>query len=78
LKDYQKFLESELLPRANGEWAIGTEKFARKLELELDAAMGADKVMADAESEFARVARDMYVWRASFGAALLEAAAAAG
>ena len=61
LKDYQKFLDSELLPRAKGEWRWGTEKFARKLELELDAAMGADKVMADAESEFARVARDMYV-----------------
>ena len=61
LKDYQRFLELELLPRANGEWRLGEDKFARKLDLELDAAVTADQVMADAESEFARVDRDMYV-----------------
>ena len=61
LKDYQKFLEGDLLPRANGEWRIGKEKFARKLELTLDAGLSADQVLADAESEFARVERDMYV-----------------
>ena len=37
LKEYQKFLEKDLLPRATGEWRIGKEKFAKKLELELDA-----------------------------------------
>ncbi len=61
LKEYQKFLEEDLLPRAKGEWRIGPEKFARKLELELDAGLTADQVLADAESEFARVERDMYV-----------------
>ena len=61
LKDYQTFLEKDLLPRANGEWRIGEKKFARKLELELDAGVNADQVMADAESEFSRVERDMYV-----------------
>jgi uncharacterized protein (DUF885 family) len=61
LKDYQTFLEKDLLPRANGEWRIGSERFAKKLELELDAAVSADQVMADAEAEFARVERDMYV-----------------
>src|SRR5439155_12808617 len=61
LKDYQKFLEGDVLPRANGEWRIGKEKFARKLELTLDAGLSADQVLADAESEFGRVERDMYV-----------------
>jgi len=61
LKEYQKFLENDLLPRANGEWRIGAEKFARKLDLELDAGVSADEVMADAQSEFNRVERDMYV-----------------
>lgn len=61
LKDYQKFLEQDLLPRANGEWRIGPEKFARKLELELDAGLTADQVYADAQAEFARVRNDMYV-----------------
>jgi uncharacterized protein (DUF885 family) len=61
LKEYQNFLEKDLLPRANGEWRMGTEKFAHKLNLELDAGMSADQVMADAESEFNRVERDMFV-----------------
>jgi uncharacterized protein (DUF885 family) len=61
LKDYQGFLEKDLLPRAHGEWRIGAEKFARKLDLELDAAVTADQVMGDAENEFNRVERDMYV-----------------
>jgi uncharacterized protein (DUF885 family) len=61
LKEYQTFLEKDLLPRAHGEWRIGKEKFAPKLELELDAGVSAEQVMADAESEFARVERDMYI-----------------
>lgn len=61
LKDYQKWLEEELLPRAKGDWRIGKEKFARKLELELDAGLTADQVLQEAEAEFTRVERDMYV-----------------
>ena len=61
LKDYQLFLEKELLPRATGEWRIGKRKFAKKLELVLDAGMTADQVLADAEAEYDRVQRDMYV-----------------
>jgi uncharacterized protein (DUF885 family) len=61
LRDYQEFLEHDLLPRADGEWRLGTDKFARKLDLELDAAVSADHVMADAQSEFDRVERELYV-----------------
>jgi len=61
LRDYQKFLENDLLPRANGEWRIGPELFAQKLELELDAGLTADQVYADAQAEFTRVRNDMYV-----------------
>jgi uncharacterized protein (DUF885 family) len=61
LEDYQKFLEDELLPQAKGEWRLGKEKFARKLELELDAGLTADEVLHEAEAEFDRVQRDMYV-----------------
>ena len=39
LKDYQKFLETDLLPQAHGDWRLGPEKFSRKLELELDAGL---------------------------------------
>ena len=61
LKEYQAFLEKELLPRAQGEWRLGKDRFYRKLELELDAGLTADQVLRDAEAEFERVERDMYV-----------------
>ncbi len=61
LKNYQTFLETEVLPRANGEWRLGKEKFSRKLELVLDVGLNADEVLAQANEEFARVQRDMYV-----------------
>lgn len=61
LQDYQAFLEKELLPRATGEWRLGREKFSKKLERVLNAGLTADAVLAEAESEFARVQRDMYV-----------------
>jgi uncharacterized protein (DUF885 family) len=61
LRDYQTFLEKDLLPRATGEWRIGGEKFARKLELSLDMGLTADQLFAEAESEFTRVERDLYV-----------------
>jgi len=61
LKDHQKFLEGDLMSRATGDWRLGKKKFYRRLELVLDAGITADQVFADAEAEFARVERDMYV-----------------
>jgi uncharacterized protein (DUF885 family) len=71
LKEYQKFLEEDLLPRAKGDWRIGKERFARKLELELDAGLTASQVLEEAEKEFARVEREMYtiarqLWATTF------------
>ena len=43
LKDYQEFLEKELLPRSTGEWRLGKERFYRKIELELDSGLSADE-----------------------------------
>ncbi len=61
LKQHQLFLENCRLTRANGEWRLGRDRFAEKLELVLDAGLTADQVLADAESEFTRVQNDMYV-----------------
>ncbi|MBE7502841.1 MAG: DUF885 domain-containing protein [Verrucomicrobiales bacterium] len=61
LRQYQSFLENDLRPRATGDWRLGRERFARKLELELDAGLTADEVLAAAQAEFDRVSRDMYV-----------------
>ncbi len=61
LKSYQQFLENDLLPRAKGDWRLGAEKFAKKLDLELDANLSAAEVLHEAEAEFARVETEMYV-----------------
>jgi uncharacterized protein (DUF885 family) len=61
LKEYQTYLEKTLLPRAKGDWRLGKAKFARKLDLELDAGLSAAEVLREAETEFARVTREMYV-----------------
>jgi uncharacterized protein (DUF885 family) len=76
LKDYQTWLEKDLLPKSTGEWRLGKDRFARKLELELDAGLSADEVVAIAEAEAERVEREMYyvakqLWSKLFpGAAL--------
>ena len=83
LKEHQAFLENDLLPKAGGNWRLGREKFARKLELVLDMGWDADRVLAEAEQEFERVQRDMYVvarqlWSRYFPARPLPADDAAG
>jgi uncharacterized protein (DUF885 family) len=60
LKEYQTFLEKELLPRSSGEWRLGKKKFGEKLERELDAGLSAEEVVKVAEAEADRVEREMY------------------
>ena len=61
LKKHQQFLEGELLPHANNNWRLGRDKFSHKLQLVLDVDWDADRVLREAEQEFVRVQRDMYV-----------------
>ena len=83
LKDYQAWLEKELLPASTGEWRLGKEKFAKKLELELDAGLTADEVVRVAEAEADRVEREMYyvakqLWAKTFPGRALPPDDAAG
>ncbi len=71
LKDYQAFLEQEILPKAKGNWRLGKELFATKLELELESNASAEVVRKEAETEFARVEGEMYtiarqMWHKTF------------
>ncbi len=59
LEQHQVFLEKELLPRSTGEWRIGKERFARKLEMTIDAGVTADQVLKEAETAFVQTHRDM-------------------
>ncbi len=61
LRRYQDFLEKVVLPRSTQGWRLGKEKFAKKMELVLDSQWDADRVLEEAEREFTRVQRDMYV-----------------
>jgi uncharacterized protein (DUF885 family) len=83
LKDYQQWLEQTLLPRATGEWRLGAQKFAQKLDYTLNAGLNADEVLRAAESEFARVHQELYViarqlWSSYFPTAALPVADEAG
>jgi uncharacterized protein (DUF885 family) len=60
LTDFKEFLQSEVLPRSTGDWRLGKRKFYAKLELELDAGLTGDEVIAEARSEADRVEREMY------------------
>jgi uncharacterized protein (DUF885 family) len=60
LEGHLAFLENEVLPRSEADsWRIGRERFAKKLELELDAGLTADEVLAEAEREAERVTAEM-------------------
>ncbi len=61
LRHHRDFLKSVVLPRSNDDWRIGPERFAHKLELELDSGIAADEVLAEAEREAARVEAEMAV-----------------
>ena len=83
LKDYQQWLEKNLLPRATGEWRLGAQKFAQKLDYTLNAGLSADDVLRAAESEFTRVHQELYVisrqlWSRYFPTAALPVADEAG
>jgi len=83
LKDYLRFLEEQLLPRATGNWRLGKARFSKKLALELDAGLTAEEVLADADREYARVQSEMYViarqlWSRYFGKQALPADDAEG
>jgi len=60
LRDYLKFLETDLLPRSAGDWRLGQDRFEKKLAFELNAGLTATEVLREAESEADRVEREMY------------------
>lgn len=61
LKDYQKFLETDLMAQATDNWRLGKRRFSRKLDYELFSGQTAEQVLADAETEFSRIHNDLYV-----------------
>lgn len=60
LKDYQAFLEGELLARSTGDWRIGKERWEKKLALTLGTKMTVDQSYAAAEKALDATRLQMY------------------
>ena len=58
-ESYKKFLEQDVLPRSSDKWRVGPQRFAKKLELDLEADITALEVLEEAEREFTRVESEM-------------------
>ena len=61
LRDYLAFLRNEVLPRSTDSWRIGRDRFVKKLDLELDAGVSAEEVLAEAQREADKVEIEMSV-----------------
>lgn len=51
LEGYGKWLETDLLPRSNGDFRIGAQRFAEKLKYSLDSDLSAETILSKAENE---------------------------
>ncbi|MGB2768555.1 MAG: DUF885 domain-containing protein [Candidatus Zixiibacteriota bacterium] len=60
LKDYQTFLEEELLPRSNGEFRLGKKLFEKKLKVTLQSDLSPDEIVKRAEAELVSVRKRMF------------------
>ena len=61
LRGYLAFLKNEVLPRSTDSWRIGRDRFVKKLDLELDAGVSAEEVLAEAQREADKVEIEMSV-----------------
>ena len=52
LEDYQRFLQSDLLPRSSGDWRLGPERYHKKFSLALQTDLTPESVVTKAESAF--------------------------
>jgi uncharacterized protein (DUF885 family) len=59
LKDYQDYLEKDLLPRSKGDFRLGRELFEKKLSYTLHSTLDPDEILQRAQSEYKRVRKDM-------------------
>ena len=60
LADYQQWLEKDLLPRSNGEFRLGDEKFRKKLRFALDSDLSPEEILRRAEADLKSTRAAMY------------------
>jgi uncharacterized protein (DUF885 family) len=60
LEEYKKWLETDLLPRSDGDFRIGAEKFRKKLRFSLASDMSAEELMQHARADLAATQSAIY------------------
>jgi len=60
LDHYGRWLESDLLPRSNGNFRLGTEKWRRKLQYSLSSDLTPEEILASAEQDLLATREEMY------------------
>lgn len=60
LEDYRAWLQTEVLPKADGEFRLGAERFRKKLRLTLDSELSPEEILAAAERELAAATKALY------------------
>ena len=60
LESYGKWLEEDLLPRSEGDFRLGEEKFRKKLHYALESDLSKEDILKQAMKELAKTQSDMY------------------
>lgn len=60
LEDYEKWLQQDLLKRADGDFRIGADKFRKKLRFALASDLSMEEVMKRAQAELAQTQNEIY------------------
>jgi len=68
LTDYGTWLQNDLLPRANGDFRLGEEKYRRKLRFALDSDLTKEQILARAEEDLKKTQEVMYATALKLGA----------
>jgi len=68
LMDYGTWLQNDLLPRANGDFRIGEDKFRHKLRYSLDSDLTKEEILAHAEADLKKTQEAMYETALKLGA----------
>ncbi len=68
LTEYGTWLQNDLLPRANGDFRLGEEKYRRKLRFSLETDLTKEQILARAETELKKTQGVMYATALKLGA----------
>src|SRR5205807_1991130 len=60
LEDYKKWLQGDLLPRSDGDFRLGAEKFRKKLRFALASDLSMEEIMQRAQADLAQTQKAIY------------------